>query len=150
MNKTVKTVLITVGILFMLGMGGCVASMFLVGGAVNEVVEEVDNSLVEMEEEAQNEQAVLDEIFKNAPEPKIEDDGYMKNVIYTFENKSDLDFDYIQLDLDVYDGNNVKLGTNMTNITDVKAGETFQMSVLLYQEGADHFEVNKFTNNIFE
>ena len=144
MNKTVKTILVTVGTVFVLGLGGCFASLALIGGVTNEVVESVDSSITEMEVQAQEEQAILDEIFANAQEPVIERDEYSYNVTYTFTNHSDKDFDYIELGLNVYDKDGAKIDTNWTNITDIKSGQTFKMTADLYQSEAETFEFSYF------
>lgn len=143
MKKGTKIVLGTFGIVAVLGFGGCAFSMFAVGNAVNTTVTDMNN-------QDKAEKKALDEMLKNAPKPIIKKDEYTYNVTYTFTNKSKFDFDYIELDLNVYDKDNVKLDTNMTNITDVKAGQTFKMTIDLYQDGADHFDVNALTNSPLE
>jgi hypothetical protein len=140
MKKAVKITLLVVGILAVLGFGGCVASMFLVGSAVNETVKEIDKK-------DNAEQKALDDMLKNAPKPKVERNEYEYKVTYTFKNTSKINFDYIELQLNVFDKNGTKLDTNFTNITDVKSGQTFSMTVDLYQEGAEKFEVNSFSAN---
>jgi hypothetical protein len=143
MKKFIKVTLIIIGILSILGIGGCVASMFLVGTAVNETVKEVDK-------QDKAEKKALADMLKNAPKPVVKKDEYNYTVTYTFKNNSNIKFDYIELDLNVYDKNGTKLDTNMTNITDVKPGQTFKMSVDLYQDGADHFDINTLTNSALE
>lgn len=140
MKKRTKVILGSLGIVTVLGIGGCTLSLFAVGSAVNTTVTDMNN-----EDKAQ--EKALADMLKNAPKPVVKKDEFTYNVTYTFTNKSKFDFDYIELDLNVYDKDNVKLDTNMTNITDVKAGQTFKMTVDLYQDGADHFDVNALTNS---
>lgn len=157
MKKTIKGILIGIGALAVLGFGGCVATVLTVGTAVDSAVEEVDTAMKEVdtaikeiEVTSSKEKEALDKIFANAPEPIVEKGAFNYDVTYTFTNDSELDFDYIQMDADVLDKDGIKLGTALANITDVKAGQTFKMKLHLYQDGAESYEILKFTSNIFE
>ncbi|QKE74786.1 hypothetical protein HPK19_19495 [Arthrobacter citreus] len=140
MKKFFKVILWIFSIGVILGIGGCVASVFVVGKAVKDTATEISSKNKE-------EKKALKEILKNAPKPVVKRNEFEYTVTYTFKNTSKIDFDYIELDLNVYDKKGTKIDTNMTNITDVKAGQTFKMTVNLYQDGADHYDINSFTNS---
>lgn len=143
MKKVLKVLLIVISSLIILSFGGCALTLFVGGKAVNEVAKDYDK-------QDKAEKQAIENMLKNAPKPIEKKDDYNWTVTYTFTNKSKINFDYIELDLNIYDKDNVKLDTNMTNITDVKAGQTFKLTIDIYQENADHYDIETLTNSALE
>lgn len=127
-----------------LGFGGCVVSTLVVGKAVKDVAVDTSN-------ENKARKKALEDMMKNAPKPVVKTDEFNgTDITYTFKNTSKYDFDYIELTLNAYDKNGTKLDTNMSNITDIKKGQTFKITVNMYQENYDHYDVNAFTDSALD
>lgn len=143
MKKVFKIVigLVIAGVI--LAIGGVVVTLF----AANEVVESVDEVIKEEEKKTEDKDALLQSMLDKAPAPVETKDDFSYTVEYTLTNDTGEDFDYIQVDYDIFDANNVKLGNNMTNITEVTAGQTFKIKLDLYQEGAASYKITSITTN---
>ena len=144
MKKFFKVMAWIIGGVIILGFGGCVASTLLVGKAVKDVAVETHN------ENKERKQAVAD-MLKNAPKPVIKTDEFNgTDITYTFKNTSKFDFEYLELSLNAYDKKGTKLDTNMSNIPNIKKGQTFKITVNMYQEGYDHYDINEFGESPFQ
>jgi hypothetical protein len=143
MKKFFKVVLwIFVGGMI-LGFGGCAVTTIFVGKAVKDVAVETHN-----ENKARKEACA--EMLKNAKITKAKDSLNSTNVTYEFKNNSKFDFEYLELSLNAYDKKGTKLDTNFSNITNIKKGQTFKITVNMYQEGYDHYDVNEFGEDAFQ
>jgi hypothetical protein len=127
-----------------LGFGGCALTLFIGGSAVNEI----DKSIKKEEKKVANKDDLLQEILDKS-KPVETKDEFSYTVEYTLVNDTKEAFDYIQLEADVFDKNGVKLGNNMTNITEVKPGQTFKLTLDLYQEGATSYKITKISATPF-
>lgn len=129
--------------------GGLVAlgllGVILAGTA--SVVDEVDNAIQEEEARSQAVDEALQAMLDEAPEPEITRNEWEYIVTYTMTATQD--FDYIQLEYDVFDAEGVKIANDFTNISDVKEGQTFKMTLNLYQDGAEDYDITKITNGVF-
>lgn len=143
MKKAFKVVLWIFAGGIILGFGGCVASGLLVGKAVKDVAVETSN-------ENKERKKATDEMLKNAKITKKVDEFNGTDITYTFTNNSKFDFEYLELSLNAYDKEGTKLETNMSNITNIKKGQTFKITVNMYQEGYDHYDVNQFGEEVFQ
>jgi hypothetical protein len=142
--KTVFKIIIGVVIAgFLLVAGGIALTVFTAGKAV----ESVDKTIKQEQKKTENKDALLQTMLDKAPKPVETKDEFSYTVEYTLTNDTGEDFDYIQLSADVFDKNGTKLGNNMTNITDVKAGQTFKLKIDLYQEGAASYKITSITSD---
>jgi hypothetical protein len=142
--KTIFKVIIGVIIAaFILGIGGCALGLY----ATNEAVKTVDKVVKDEQKKTDNKDTLLQEMLDKAPKPVVKKDEFNYTVTYTLKNDTKEDFDYIQLNYDVFDKDNVKLSNDFVNITDVKAGQTFKLKLDLYQEGADHYKITSITSD---
>jgi hypothetical protein len=142
--KTVFKIIIGVVIAgFLLVAGGIALTLFTAGKAV----ESVDKTIKQEEKKTENKDALLQAMLDKAPKPVETKDEFNHTVAYTLTNDTKEDFDYIQLSADVFDKDGTKLGNNITNITDVKAGQTFKLKLDLYQEGAASYKITSITSD---
>jgi hypothetical protein len=145
MKKVFKIVLGLVIAGVILAIGGVVVTLF----AANEVVESVDEVIKEEEKKTDDKNALLQAMFDKAPAPVETKDDFSYTVEYTITNDTGVDFDYIEVEYDVFDANNVKLGNSFTNISDVTNGQTFKIKLDLYQEGASSYKITSISSSAF-
>jgi hypothetical protein len=126
--------------------GGCALTLF----TANEVVEEVDKVVQEEVQKTEDKNAMLEKMLEEAGEPVVTRDEWTYTVEYTLTNNTGVDFDYIEVQYDVFDAEGVKLGNNFTNITDVTDGQKFKVTLDLYQEGAETYEITSISSSVFE
>jgi hypothetical protein len=146
MKKFLKIVLGLVVAGVILAIGGVVVTLF----AANEVVESVDTAIKEEEKKTDDKDALLQAMLDKAPAPVETKDDYSYTVEYTLVNDTGVDFDYIEVQYDVFDANNVKLGNSFTNISDVTNGQTFKVKLDLYQEGAASYKITSISSSAFK
>ena len=99
------------------------------------------------EKKSDDKDKLLQAMLDKAPKPVETKDDYSYTVEYTLTNDSDQTFDYIQISADVFDSKGVKLGNDMTNITDVKPNQTFKLKLDLYQEGVASYKITSITSD---
>jgi hypothetical protein len=100
--------------------------------------------------EADDPDVLLKEMLEKAPAPVVKHDEYQNIVEYTLTNDTGYDFEYIEVQYDVFDKNNVKLANDYANISDVKNGQSFKVIIDMYQDGADHYEITKITTDALD
>lgn len=144
MKKTIKILAVVFTVVLILGIGGCALALF----TANEAVETIDKEIKKVEQKTEDQDALLQGMLDKA-QPVEKKDEFSYTVEYTLVNDTGEDFDYIQVEYDVFDANGVKLGNNFTNITDVKNGQTFKITLDLYQEGATTYKVTKISSTAF-
>lgn len=131
MKKVLKGVLIAFGIILLVGMVGCVASVALVGTAVNEAVEEVEKVSAENN-------ATYDELVQAMEWQVVEDFGFT-TVTGVLTNTTDKEIDYIEIEYKFFkDG--VTVDSSFINATDIQPGESVKLDIMTVEE-FDNFEV---------
>lgn len=144
MKKVMKIVVGIVIAVMILAFGGCALTLF----TANKAVEEIDKSIKKDEKKEANKEELL-QVMLDKAKPVETKDEFTYSVEYTLKNDTKESFDYIQLEADVFDKNGVKLGNNMTNITEVKPGQTFKLVLDLFQEGAASYKITKISSEPF-
>lgn len=142
MKKGLKIFLWVIVILGILGIGGCVATIFV----ANEAVKVVDESIQEVEQKQNEEDALLQAMFDKAVVTENKND-YSFEVVYEVTNDSDITFDYIEVEYSMYDANGTKLGGSFTNITDIAPNQKFQVKLDLYKEGTVSYKIDKVSSS---
>jgi hypothetical protein len=140
--KTIFKIIIGVIIaLIILAIGGCVLTYYVADSAV----ESIDKSIKKDEQKQANKDELLKGMLAKA---KVEEhkDEYSFTVDYTMVNDSKESFDYIQLNADVFDSKGTKLDNTMSNITNVQPGQTFKITLDLYEEGATTYKVTSISS----
>lgn len=107
----------------------------------NQAAKSIDHSIKQEQKKTNDKDKLLSEMLSKAPAPTVVHDQYSYTVEYTLTNNTNETFDYIQLNADVFDKNGTKLGNDMSNITNVKPGQTFKIKLDLYQEGAASYKI---------
>jgi hypothetical protein len=143
MKKIFKIIIGVVIAGVILAFGGCALTLFTAGKAV----ESVDKSIKQEQKKSDDKDKLLQAMLDKAPKPVETKDDYSYTVEYTLKNDTDQTFDYIQISADVFDSKGVKLGNDMTNITDVKPNQTFKLKLDLYQEGASSYKITSITSD---
>lgn len=142
MKKGLKIFIWVVVILSILGIGGCVATLFV----ANEAVKVVDESIQEVEQKQKDEDALVQAMFDKAVVTENKTD-YSFEVVYEVTNDSDTKFDYIEVEYSMYDANGTKLGGSFTNITDIEPGQKFQVKLDLYKEGTVTYKIDNVSSS---
>lgn len=146
MKTVFKIVLGIIIAVFVIGIGGIALTVFTAGKAV----ESVDKTIKQEQKKSNDKDKLLQAMLDKAPKPVETKDDYSYTVEYTLKNDTGESFDYIQISADVFDKDGVKLGNNMTNITDVKPDQTFKLKLDLYQEGAASYKITSISSNPLE
>lgn len=118
-----------------------VIGISLLAAGAHQAVKTVDQSVKQQQQQDQSKDQLLQAMLNKAPAPVVHKDEYSYSVEYTLTNNTKENFDYIQLNADVFDKNGVKLGNDMTNITDVKAGQVFKLKLDFYQQDSNSYRV---------
>ena len=127
MKKVLKGVLIALGVIMLVGMVGCVASVALVGTAV-------DETITEMEEN----NATYDELVQAIEWHAVNEFG-LTTVTGVLTNTTDKEIDYIEVEYKfIKDG--VVVDSSFINATDIQAGESVKLDIMTVEE-FDSFEV---------
>lgn len=146
MKKFLKIVMAIVVAGGILALGGCVFSVFLAGKAV----ESVDKSIKTSEQKTKDINAQLTaEISKTKPVIKKEEYGGYK-AEYTLKNPTKEKLEYIEINYAVFDANHTKIDDSFTNITDIEAGQTFKVTLDIYEDGATTHEITSISTTPFE
>lgn len=146
MKKFLKIVMAIVIAGGVLALGGCVFSVFLAGKAV----ESVDKTIKEDKAKTSDINSQLTaEMKKTKPVIKKEEYGGYK-AEYTLKNPTKEKLDYIEVNYAVFDANHTKIGDSFTNITDIEAGQTFKVTLDIYEEGATTHEITSISSTPFE
>lgn len=128
MKNVLKGVLIAFGIILLVGMVGCVASVALVGTAV-------DETITEMEEN----NATYDELVQAVEWNTVTDEFGLTTVTGVLTNTTDKEIDYIEVEYKfIKDG--VVVDSSFINATDIQAGESVKLDIMTVEE-FDSFEV---------
>jgi hypothetical protein len=61
------------------------------------------------------------------------------------KNTSDYDYDYVEVDINLYDKHGDQCGDTMTNTTHLEAGRTWAFSAMVLEEATDTYRVVKIT-----
>ena len=132
MKNVLKGVLIAFGIILLVGMFGCVASVALVGTAVDETV-------TEMEQEIEENNATYDELVQAVEWNTVTDEFGLTTVTGVLTNTTDKEIDYIEVEYKfIKDG--VVADSSFINATDIQAGESVKLDIMTVEE-FDSFEV---------
>lgn len=133
MKKVFKGVLIAFGIILLVGMVGCVASVALVGTAV-------DETITEMEQELEENNATYDELVQAIEWQVVTDELFgATTVTGVLTNTTDKEIDYIEVEYKfIKDG--VTVDSSFINATDIQPGESVKLDIMTVEE-FDNFEV---------
>lgn len=132
MKKVLKGVLIAFGIILLVGMVGCVASVALVGTAI-------DETITEMEQESVENNATYDELVQAIDWQVVTDEFGLTTVTGVLTNTTDKEIDYIEVEYKfIKDG--VTVDSSFINATDIKPGESVKLDIMTAEE-FDNFEV---------
>lgn len=132
MKKTIKGMLIALGVILLVGMVGCVSSVFLVGTAVNEAIEEVEQESVENS-------TTYDELVQAIEWSVVTDEYGDTTLTGVLTNTTDKEIDYIEIEYKfIKDG--VTVDSSFTNEVNVGVGESVQIKIYTFEE-FDSFEV---------
>ena len=132
MKKVLKGVLIALGVIMLVGMVGCVASVALVGTAVDETV-------TEMEQEIEENNATYDELVQAVEWNTVTDEFGLTTVTGVLTNTTDKEIDYIEVEYKfIKDG--VVVDSSFINATDIQVGESVKLDIMTVEE-FDSFEV---------
>lgn len=127
MKKVLKGVLIALGVIMLVGMVGCVGSVFLVSTAV-------DETITEMEEN----NATYDELVQAIEWHAVNEFG-LTTVTGVLTNTTDKEIDYIEVEYKfIKDG--VVVDSSFINATDIQVGESVKLDIMTVEE-FDSFEV---------
>lgn len=141
LNKGLKILIWIIVIFVILGIGGCVATIFIAKEAVNVV----DEAFEEIEKEQEEKDKLLQKMFEKA-KVKENKDEYTYEVIYEVTNDTDVTFEYIEVEYSMYDKNGTKLGSSFTNITNIAPNQKFQVKLDLYEEGTASYKIDKISS----
>ena len=133
MKKVLKGVLIALGVILLVGMVGCVASVALVGTAV-------DETITEMEQEIEENNATYDELVQAIEWQVVTDEIFgATTVTGVLTNTTDKEIDYIEVEYKfIKDG--VTVDSSFINATDIQPGESVKIEIFTTEE-FDNFEV---------
>ena len=132
MKKVLKGVLIALGVILLVGMVGCVASVALVGTAV-------DETITEMEQEIEENNATYDELVQAVEWNTVTDEFGLTTITGVLTNTTDKEIDYIEVEYKfIKDG--VVVDSSFINATDIQAGESVKLDIMTVEE-FDSFEV---------
>ena len=133
MKKVLKGVLIALGVILLVGMVGCVASVALVGTAV-------DETITEMEQELEENNATYDELVQAVEWQVVTDEIFgATTVTGVLTNTTDKEIDYIEVEYKfIKDG--VTVDSSFINATDIQPGESVKLDIMTVEE-FDSFEV---------
>ena len=132
MKKVLKGVLIAFGVILLVGMVGCVASVALVGTAV-------DETITEMEQEIEENNITYDELVQAIEWNTVTDEFGLTTVTGVLTNTTDKEIDYIEVEYKfIKDG--VTVDSSFINATDIQPGESVKLDIMTVEE-FDNFEV---------
>ena len=126
MKKVLKGVLIALGVILLVGMVGCVASVALVGTAV-------DETITEMEQELEENNATYDELVQAIEWNTVTDEFGLTTVTGILTNTTEEEIDYIEVEYKlVKDG--ITVENSFTNATDIMPGESVKIEIFTTEE----------------
>ena len=126
MKKVLKGVLIALGVIMLVGMVGCVASVALVGTAV-------DETITEMEQEIEENNATYDELVQAVEWNTVTDEFGLTTITGVLTNTTDKEIDYIEVEYKlVKDG--ITVENSFTNVTDIMPGESVKIEIFTTEE----------------
>ena len=139
MKKALKGMLIALGVIMLVGMVGCVGSVFLVGTAI-------DESITEMEQEIEENNATYNELVQAVEWETVTDEYGFTTITGILTNTTDKEIDYIEVEYKlVKDG--ITVDSSFTNATNVMPGESVKIEIFTTEEfdtmevkGTDIFE----------
>ena len=141
MRKLLKGLIAICGVLFILGLGGCVLTMFSVGSAL-------DETATEIQEESNKQEEAVKQVFETMEWTLVEDEFGFKTLESVIVNNTETKIDYIQFNVKfIKDG--VVIETDWTNAVNIEAGESRKVEFLLVPDDYDSFEVTA-TNSALE
>ena len=141
MRKLLKGLIAICGVLFILGLGGCVLTMFSVGSAL-------DETATEIQEESNKQEEAVKQVFETMEWSLVEDEFGFKTLESVIVNNTETKIDYIQFNVKfIKDG--VVIETDWTNAVNIEAGESRKVEFLLVPDDYDSFEVAA-TNSALE
>lgn len=136
MKKFIKFIVgIIVAVLILVAIGIGVTAY-----TASKAVQSVDHSIKTMQAQTSDKDAELKAMLAKA-KPVVTHTDMEYYVTYTLVNDTKDSFDYVQLNADVFDKNGVKLGNDMGNITNVKAGQTFQLKIQFIEQDAVSYKI---------
>ena len=126
MKKVLKGVLIALGVIMLVGMVGCVGSVFLLSTAV-------DETITEMEQEIEENNATYDELVQAVEWNTVTDEFGLTTITGVLTNTTDKEIDYIEVEYKlVKDG--ITVENSFTNATDIMPGESVKIEISTTEE----------------
>ena len=126
MKKVLKGMLIALGVIMLVGMVGCVGSVFLVSTAV-------DETITEMEQEIEENNATYDELVQAIEWHTVTDEFGFTTITGILTNTTDKEIDYIEIEYKlVKDG--ITVENSFTNATDIMPGESVKIEIYATEE----------------
>ena len=126
MKKVLKGMLIALGVIMLVGMVGCVGSVFLVSTAV-------DETITEMEQEIEENNITYDELGQAVEWNTVTDEFGFTTITGILTNTTDKEIDYIEIEYKlVKDG--ISVENAFTNATDFMPGESVKIEIYATEE----------------
>ena len=139
--KLLKGLIAICGVLFILGLGGCVLTMFSVGSAL-------DETATEIQEESNKQEGAVKQVFETMEWSLVEDEFGFKTLESVIVNNTETKIDYIQFNVKfIKDGTTIEM--DWTNAVNIEVGESRKVEFLLVPDDNDSFEVTA-TNSAVE
>lgn len=102
-----------------------------------------------MKDDAEEKDALLYEMLMNATIEQ-ELNRFGNNEIYTLTNNTDITFDAIYVNYDIFDADGVKLKSRSTNVRDITPGQVFQIKLTSFDSKATAFNITSISVDVFK
>lgn len=126
MKKVLKGIFITLGVVMAVSLVGCVGSMWLLGTAVNESIEE-------MEQESMETNATYDSLVQAIEWSYVTDSYGDTTVTGELTNTTDKEIEYIHIEYKfIKDG--VTVDSSWTNAINIEPNETVEIEIITLED----------------
>ena len=126
MKKVFKGIFIALGVVMVISLVGCVGSMWLLGTAVNESIEE-------MEQESMETSATYDSLVQAIEWSYITDSYGDTTVTGKLTNTTDKEIEYIHIEYKfIKDG--VTVDSSWTNAINIEPNETIEIEIITLED----------------
>lgn len=126
MKKVFKGIFIALGVVMVVGLVGCVGSMWLLGTAVNESIEE-------MEQESMETSATYDSLVQAIEWSYVTDSYGDTTVTGKLTNTTDKEIEYIHIEYKfIKDG--VTVDSSWTNAINIEPNETIEIEIITLED----------------
>ncbi|AEO93817.1 gp571 [Bacillus phage G] len=102
-----------------------------------------------MKDDTEEKDALLYEMLMNATIEQ-ELNRFGNNEIYTLTNNTDITFDAIYVNYDIFDADGVKLKSRSTNVRDITPGQVFQIKLTSFDSKATAFNITSISVDVFK